>query len=191
VTDATWTAQCALPQAAPVIACKLHLSHRQRMQSDVQKKVARKSIDREIRMLHGALVDLVGIMNQPQRDADMVREAGIALDSTLFPLLMGIERLGPIGVMELADRSGRDYTTVSRQVAKLQAQGLVTRRPAASDARVNEAVVTDQGRAMVAAIDVARNRVVTNMLADWSDEDVQRLALLMRRLADSALAWTG
>jgi len=161
------------------------------MQSDVQKKVARKSIDREIRMLHGALVDLVGIMNQPQRDADMVREAGIALDSTLFPLLMGIERLGPIGVMELADRSGRDYTTVSRQVAKLQAQGLVTRRPAASDARVNEAVVTDQGRAMVAAIDVARNRVVTNMLADWSDEDVQRLALLMRRLADSALAWTG
>ncbi len=30
-----------------------------------------------------------------------------------------IERLGPIGV-ELAERAGRDYTTVSRQVAKLR-----------------------------------------------------------------------
>jgi len=155
-----------------------------------QKKTPRKSIDREIRMLHGALVDLVGIMNQPQRDAAMVREAGINLDSTLFSLLVGIDRLGPVGVMELADRTGRDYTTVSRQVSKLQAQELIVRRPSPADARVNEALTTDKGRQMVAAIDVARNRIVTDMLADWSDEDVQRLALLMRRLADSALLWT-
>ena len=154
-----------------------------------QKKPPRKSIDREIRMLHGALVDLVGIVNQPQRDAEMVKEAGIELDSTLFSLLVGIDRLGPVGVMELADRTGRDYTTVSRQVSKLQAQELIVRRPSQADARVNEALITDKGREMVAAIDTARNRVVTAMLTDWSDEDVQRLALLLRRLADSALVW--
>ena len=140
-------------------------------------------------MLHGALVDLVGIINQPQRDAEMVKEAGIELDSTLFSLLVGIDRLGPVGVMELADRTGRDYTTVSRQVSKLQAQELIVRRPSQADARVNEALITDKGREMVSAIDTARNRVVTAMLTDWSDEDVQRLALLLRRLADSALVW--
>jgi DNA-binding MarR family transcriptional regulator len=29
-----------------------------------------------------------------------------------------------VGVVELADHLGRDYTTVSRQVKKLEAQGL-------------------------------------------------------------------
>jgi predicted transcriptional regulator len=32
-----------------------------------------------------------------------------------------VARLGPIGVVDFADRAGRDYTTVSRQVAKLAA----------------------------------------------------------------------
>lgn len=157
--------------------------------SKTANKPAPRNIDREIRLLHSALVDLVGIMNQPQRDAAMVKQAGVALDSTLFPLLVGIERFGPIGVVDLADRTGRDYTTVSRQVAKLQAQGLVERRPSEADARVNESVATDKGREMVAVLDTTRNRVVTGMLTDWSDEDVRRLALLMRRLADSALLW--
>lgn len=154
------------------------------------KKLQQNSIDPEIAMLHGALIDLVGIINRPQRDADMVQEAGISLDPALFPMLLGIARYGPIGVVELADRAGREYSTVSRQVAKLQALKLVRRRAAESDARVNEAVVTDKGREMVNAIDVARKRVVTAMLTDWTEQDVQRLALLLRRLADSALIWT-
>ena len=57
----------------------------------------------------------------------MVREVGIALDRALFPLPVMIERLGPTGIVDLADRVGRDYTTVSRQVSKLEEFGLVTR----------------------------------------------------------------
>jgi len=53
-------------------------------------------------------------------DTALIREAGIFLDRALFPLLVGIERKGPIGVGELADLVSREYTTVSRQVAKLE-----------------------------------------------------------------------
>src|SRR5579862_6174719 len=84
-----------------------------------------KTMSKEIRHLHHALIDLVGMMNRPQRDTALIREAGISLDRALFPLLVGIERKGPIGVGELADRVGRDYTTVSRQVAKLESLKLV------------------------------------------------------------------
>ena len=49
---------------------------------------------RLLRQLHGALMDIVSVMNRPQRDEQMVREAGIALDRALFPLLVGIERVG-------------------------------------------------------------------------------------------------
>ena len=67
--------------------------------------------------LHEALIDLVGFFNRPQNDAILVREAGVSLDRALFPLLVRIQRRGPLGVGELADLVGRDYTTVSRQVA--------------------------------------------------------------------------
>ena len=67
-------------------------------------------MNKEIRHLHHALIDLIGMMNRPQRDIALIREAGISLDRALFPLLVGIERKGPIGVGELADGVGRDYT---------------------------------------------------------------------------------
>ena len=140
-----------------------------------------------IRTMFGALVDLVGVMNRPQRDARMIKEAGIVLDRALFPLLVGISRAGPINVGELADRAGRDYTTVSRQIAKLESLGLIERRQGSSDKRVTEALITAEGQKMAAAIDAARDRLLGLMLADWSTEDIQTLAPLMRRLADSAL----
>jgi len=152
-----------------------------------RQKVHNTRID-DIRKIYGAVVDIVGIMNRPQRDAKMIAEAGISLDRALFPLLVGIGRFGPIGVVDLADRAGRDYTTVSRQVAKLESLGLVEREAAQADKRVREAVITAKGREMTRAIDKARDRILTAMLADWSPKDIAALAPLLRRLADSALA---
>src|ERR1700674_5021674 len=86
------------------------------------------TVSKEIRKLHNVLIDLLGMLNRPQRDTALIQEAGISLDRALFPLLVGIERKGPIGVGELADLVARDYTTVSRQVAKLESSRLVARR---------------------------------------------------------------
>src|SRR5271154_5682081 len=103
-------------------------------------------MNKEIRQLHHTLVDLVGLMNRPQRDSALLQEAGVSLDRALFPLLVGVERKGPLGVVELAGLVGRDYTTVSRQIAKLESLGLVARRPAKTDSRVREAVITAKGK---------------------------------------------
>lgn len=67
-----------------------------------RESVQNTHISIQIRELHGALIDIVSFMNQPQRDERMVKEAGISLDRALFPLLVGIERRGPIGIVELA-----------------------------------------------------------------------------------------
>jgi DNA-binding MarR family transcriptional regulator len=154
-----------------------------------RKKVHNTHIVEDARKIYGAVVDLVGLMNRPLRDARMIEEAGISLDRALFPLLVGVGRFGPIGVGELADRAGRDYTTISRQVAKLETLGLVKRRTAQADRRVSEAVITNKGRAMTQAIDKARDRLLSRMLAGWSAKDTATLAELLRRLADDALAF--
>lgn len=95
-------------------------------------------------------------MNRPENDRTLIGEAGISLDRALFPLLVRTEQLGPIGVVELASRVGRDYTTVSRQVAKMQSIDLVSRRIGSVDRRVNEATVTPEGKAVTDALDAAR-----------------------------------
>ncbi|EPL14452.1 putative transcriptional regulator, MarR family protein [Pseudomonas sp. CF161] len=128
-------------------------------------------------------MEIVGVMNRPQRDEAMVREAGIALDRALFPLLVLVERLGPIGVVELADRVGRDYTTVSRQVAKLESLGLIDRQASATDRRVRESVITAKGKAMTDRVDEARERIGLAIFSTWEQQDVENLVRLMSKFA--------
>ncbi len=146
-------------------------------------------MDDDLRILHGALMDLVGVFNRPQPDAALIDAAGIKLDRALFPLLVRIDRKGPIGVVELAEISGRDHSTVSRQVAKLETLGLVERRPGATDRRVREAAVTPKGKQMTGALDQARNRMQNAALAHWDPQDRKDLVRLVRKLADEAVAW--
>jgi len=152
------------------------------------KKVQNTHIGRQLRDLHAAMLDLVSLMNQPQRDATLLAAAGIPLDRALFPLLVGIERRGPIGVVDLADSVGRDYTTVSRQVAKLESLGLVARRGRPADRRVREATVTPAGKAMTDRLDAARERLGRAIFATWETHDIDELARLMRKFADTLAA---
>jgi DNA-binding MarR family transcriptional regulator len=150
-----------------------------------RKKVPNTHIGGQIRLLHTALLDIVSMMNRPQRDEVLIKEAGIALDRALFPLLVGIERFGPIGVVHLADRVGRDYTTVSRQVAKLESLGLVTRRGNAADRRVRESIVTGKGKAMTDLVDAARERIVRRVLKTWRARDIDELVRFIQKFADA------
>jgi DNA-binding MarR family transcriptional regulator len=145
----------------------------------------------QTRQLHAALVDLAGLMNRPQLDDVLLKEAGVSLDRALFPLLSGIERHGPIGVVGLAERAGRDYTTVSRQVAKLAELGLIERRPSPTDARVHEAVLSPKGREMTEAFAAARERLAAPVLSRWSEADFNDLVRLLRRFADDLKAVAG
>ena len=142
---------------------------------------------RDLSLLREALLDITGVLNRPQPDAALIALAGVDLDRALFPLLVRVERRRPLGIGELAELCGRDYTTVSRQIAKLEGLGLVARQVNARDARVKEAVITDKGRAMTHALDGAREKIVTSLLTEWDDRDVAELARLLRRFADDAL----
>ncbi|KJC50343.1 MarR family transcriptional regulator [Bradyrhizobium sp. LTSP849] len=150
-----------------------------------RKNVQNTHISDRLRVLHGALLDIVGAMNRPQRDEMLIKEAGIRLDRALFPLLVGIERFGPIGIVDLADRVGRDYTTVSRQVAKLESLGLAERREHPTDRRVREAVITAKGKAMTDLVDAARERIGRAIFATWDAAEIDDLVRLTRKFADA------
>lgn len=134
---------------------------------------------------HGALLDILSVMNQPKRDETLLATADVKLDQALFPLLVAIGRYGPVGVVELADSLGRDYTTVSRQVKRLQEQGLALKQPAERDKRISEVTLSEQGKALTTAIDGARQKLMNAIFADWAEEDVKALFRLVRQYAES------
>jgi DNA-binding MarR family transcriptional regulator len=150
-----------------------------------KNSVQNTHIAERIRDLHGSLLDIVAVMNRPQGDETLIRAAQIPLDRALFPLLVGIERAGPIGVVELADRVGRDYTTVSRQIARLEEFGLVARQAGAEDRRVRETIVTAKGKQMTARVDAARERLGRAIFRTWDTKDVDDLVRLTRKFADA------
>jgi DNA-binding MarR family transcriptional regulator len=143
----------------------------------------------DLARLREAILDITALVNSPRPDAALIAAAGVDLDRALFPLLSRIERSGALGVKELAESVGRDYTTVSRQVAKLEALGLVAREPDPLDGRVNKAAITRAGREITVAIDRARRKQFERLLAGWSGADFQDLVRLTRMLADDLTAW--
>jgi DNA-binding MarR family transcriptional regulator len=142
-------------------------------------------ISKQLRVLHSALLRIVSVMNRPERDEVLIKRAGIRLDRALFPLLIGVERAGPIGVVDLSGRVGRDYTTVSRQVAKLESLGLVKRRSNAADGRVREAVITPRGQAMADMVDAAREKIGRAIFKAWNAHDFNELVRLIQKFADA------
>ncbi|WP_229258911.1 MarR family winged helix-turn-helix transcriptional regulator [Duganella flavida] len=146
-------------------------------------------MNKDIRDLHDALLDIIGFMSRPEPDVELMSEMAMPLERALLPLLVRIDRRGPIGVVELADLVGRDYTTVSRQVARLDELGLVVRRAGTRDKRVREAEVTELGREMADAIDRMREEIVGELMADWSSAERRDLARLLKRMAAGMNDW--
>lgn len=140
---------------------------------------------RNIDDLGTALVDLMRFLASPQRDDVLLSEARVSLDRALFPLLVRLGMEGPLGVAELAEEVGRDHTTVSRQLAKLESLDLVERCEGDGDRRRRAARLTPEGRKIVRAITLARGRLLSQALAGWSAKDRAALAHLIRRFADT------
>lgn len=138
--------------------------------------------------LLGSILDVVGVFNSPERDVAMLESAGLTLERALHPLLVLIGNFGPIGVVELAERVGRDYTTVSRQTARLESLGLISRQKSSTDRRTREAIVTPRGRAATDAVDGARERLAFEIFRGWNREDFDDLVRLVRTLADGLTA---
>jgi DNA-binding MarR family transcriptional regulator len=144
---------------------------------------------REIDTLVAAIIDLMGLLNSPQRDERLLGEAGVDLDRALFPLLVRLAVSGPTSVAVLAGQVGRDHTTVSRQLAKLESLGLILRQ-SGGDRRVRTACLAPAGDEIVQAITAARRRLLSAALADWRAADVASLARLNQRFVE-ALASAG
>lgn len=83
---------------------------------------------------------------------------------------------------ELAAALAVQPPTVTKMIARLGAQGLVTRQVSASDGRLARVFLTEAGRDRVSAVDTAWKRVEKEALAGLDDKDRKRLRKLLRQI---------
>lgn len=84
------------------------------------------------------------------RVQEFLDEAGIPVSAEELSILTVLAHLDNAPQMKpLAEKLGRDATTVSRQVASLESSGLVQRSPAPGDGRASVVAVTGKGLKVV------------------------------------------
>ncbi|BBZ03552.1 MarR family transcriptional regulator [Mycolicibacterium chitae] len=103
-------------------------------------------------------------------------------------VLRAVERRALSGraasISDVAEDLAIEHSTASRTVSTVVAAGLLTKSPAADDQRRSLLVLTDVGRKTLAQVTARRRDMVTAVVADWPDEQVDTLVTLLDRLAD-------
>jgi DNA-binding MarR family transcriptional regulator len=134
--------------------------------------------------LHAVFLQISGFINRPDIDVAFLRRADVKLDRALFPLLSRIGLNTPIGVVELGNLVGRDHSTISRQVAKLEALGLIERYLDPADQRIRLLHPTVAGYKMLRHFRQARRNLMAENFSDWSQADLDTLVTLLQRMSN-------
>ncbi|MEW9700773.1 MarR family winged helix-turn-helix transcriptional regulator [Paenibacillus sp. SI8] len=132
-----------------------------------------------------ALIDLFSLINRPDRDKKMITNAGVNLEAATFRVFVGIGHLQPTSVGDLAAMMGKNYSSVSRQIDKLETAGLVHTYPSSSDSRIRVSELTKYGEEINTMISLTRERIMREGLADWTMEEKNGLLNSLRRLFES------
>jgi DNA-binding MarR family transcriptional regulator len=123
------------------------------------------------------------------RSFDMIhRRAGVEVDRSGIIILATLDRLGPMRMSDLAAEIGLDRSTISRQVAAVVRSGYVQKLEDSSDARASQLQLTPRGHATRRKLAEAWHDIVTELLAEWSNEEQAQLGRLLGKLAQQMRA---
>ena len=104
------------------------------------------------------------------------QQSDAGLSPSQLSALAAVERHGPLTLGVLADHEGVAPPSITKVVAKLEAAGLVARRPDDDDKRVAWVSVTDDGQAQLAAIRRRKDAWLAARIAELDADQRARLA---------------
>lgn len=109
----------------------------------------------------------------------------VGVPSTQVGILFSIGSADGLRVNELAEMHLVDPSVASRQVAPLEKEGLVERRPDPRDGRAAQLRVTDAGRDAMARALAAYHDAARPALRSWTTEEIVDTVAVLRRIANA------
>jgi len=143
----------------------------------------------EVIEIERALTRITYLSTRARQHDRLMAVAGVPLDRAAVALLRQVADSEPLRPGELAQRLGVEASHVTRTVQQLQKSGYVTRVPDPDDGRAQRIQLTGAGREAVDRVREAGARGMQLALADWSPEELGRLATLFHRMVDDFLSY--
>jgi DNA-binding MarR family transcriptional regulator len=109
------------------------------------------------------------------------------LDRASYLIARTLSAEGATSIGGLAAGLGLDATTVTRQVATMEAAGLVVRRKDPEDGRVSLMDLTARGHRRMEEVQAARERRIGDLVSGWPADDQRRFAELLGRFNQALL----
>lgn len=106
------------------------------------------------------------------------------VDLSTLRTLSTLAEVGPCRSSAVAASQHLDLSTISRQVATLERNGLISRSPDPDDGRASLIEITEEARALLIEVLDRRTRAIAPALDGWSIQDRTQLFELLARLAD-------
>lgn len=125
--------------------------------------------------------DLVVACSRFARTAAQAIDVDVSV--TMWRMLSNLAHTGDLSVTELAAIERTSQPTVSKMVKRLEAQGLVSRRPDPTDRRSSAVSVTDAGRAALARYRASLTTALAPHLAGLDEDDLRTLDRALGLLA--------
>jgi DNA-binding MarR family transcriptional regulator len=104
------------------------------------------------------------------------------MDRSSYLLLGLLEKEGPLTVGEISELFKLDNSTVSRQISTLHKKELATRYSDKEDARISMVEITEKGRQELQSAKQYRLEAYTELLEDWTEDELQVFSRLLTRL---------
>jgi DNA-binding MarR family transcriptional regulator len=122
-----------------------------------------------------------GLATLMRRRAELSAEVHPGLSLTAYTVLTEIQAAPGTRACDLAELFGLDKSTVSRQVAQLEAAGLVGREGERPGRRGCALVLTEGGRGQLEQEAERARRRLSEGLADWKERDITAFAGMIER----------
>lgn len=103
------------------------------------------------------------------------------LDRSAYLLLSRLHAQGPMTIAELVDAFRLDTSTLQRQTSAAVRAGLLERIRDAGGGTARRLAVTAEGTRRLTAVRERSVQALTDILAEWSPEDLDRFADLLHR----------
>jgi DNA-binding MarR family transcriptional regulator len=107
---------------------------------------------------------------------------GNRIDRMALMVLGTLTYCGPSRLTAVAERTGSDPSTVSRQVADLEKAGLLAREVDPEDRRAILLKATAEGQQLLNRLTLGRRKRIERLLGDWHPDDIVTFGRLLAQL---------
>ncbi|MGI2036088.1 MarR family winged helix-turn-helix transcriptional regulator [Rhizobium panacihumi] len=137
-----------------------------------------------------SIVELLSGIARQFRERLRQASEGSGMKATPFQneIIAYLGRNPGLGVMGLADLSGRDKAQVTRIIADLETLDLVSRKRSGSDRRASKLSLTEKGETIFRQVLMKRNNLATTMLDTLTPDERLTLENLLMKMRSGLAA---